>query len=124
MIRTIKSILVTLLLIAMIGCASTPYEPPEPQHSYPGRIIHKHKIENPNRAAEIAKAEMERNTAVFLVSVGGVIGGAIGGLMIGSANMEALNNIRGEPYHYDIETVTGKKSSLSAFTVDLRLETV
>ena len=93
-------------MLAIAGCAATEtYVPPEPQDSYPGSIINKELIPNPNKAAELKRAEREYKAALFFVAVSGMLGGVIG------ANSDALHRgdqITGEPYRYVIQTESNK----------------
>ena len=95
-------------LVVLSGCAT--YEPVEPKDRYPGRIIDKEQIENPNLKQELANAESEYRTSLFLFGVGSVVGGAVGGAIMG-AGMGNIGGITipGEPYRYTIETDDSKK---------------
>lgn len=111
MFRGSKNFVVALLTIALSACATT-YVPPEPKDSYPGRISSKQLINNPNKAAELARAEAQYREALFLVAIGGVFGGAVGGAIVGGASGDALVNgdqISGEPYRYEIDMASNKK---------------
>ena len=107
--RKISTVVITgCALVVLSGCAT--YEPVEPKDRYPGRIIDKEQIENPNLKQELANAEAEYRTSLFLFGVGSVVGGAVGGAIMG-AGMGNIGGVTipGEPYRYTIETDESKK---------------
>ncbi|MCG8426308.1 MAG: hypothetical protein MI754_02990 [Chromatiales bacterium] len=104
-----RSGLVGLLSLSIVGCATTyeQYEQVEAQDGYPGRVVDKAKIRNPNLEAELEEAENNYHNSLFLFGVGSVIGGAIGGAMMGASigvNGYDKVEVPDMSYRYTIET--------------------
>lgn len=70
----------------------------EPKDRYPGRILEKVKVVNPNLREELDRAESEYHSSLFLFGLGSVLGGAVGGVMVA-----------GEPYRYTVETADSRQ---------------
>lgn len=106
--RVARAALTVCIAASIVGCAT--YEPVEPKDRYPGRIVHKVQVENPDLRKELEKAESEYQASLFLFGLGSVLGGAVGGALVGSSvgNIGGVS-VPGEPYRYTIETGDAQK---------------
>lgn len=90
------------------ACAT--YEPVEPKEKYPGKIVAKLKVVNPNLREELDRAESEYHASLFLFGIGSVLGGAVGGALVGGTTQNLGGvMVSGEPYRYTVETAESRK---------------